>query len=489
MEAFKYKALTFNDISLETHYADFLPAEANVSSMFSRNISLNIPFISAAMDTVTENTMAIAIALAGGIGVIHKNLSAEQQAIEVGAVKHYLNGLITEPVVFNENMKIAELLEHKRRKRLNFAGFPIINNENKLVGIISSRDIKFISDYSMTIKNVMTEKPIVGTADTTINEAFDIMRKHRIGKLPIVDHNGELLGLYSYQDVRALKENLNPGYNRDKHHQLRVAAAVGPYDEKRIEALVQAGVDALVIDTAHGHSKGVVETVKLVKKQYGQIDVVAGNIGTGKGAKALLNAGADAIKVGVGPGSICTTRIVAGVGVPQVTAVYNAQKAINGEVPIIADGGICYSGDVAKALAVGASSVMMGSVLAGTDESPGEKIIHQGRSYVVYRGMGSLDAMKGAKGSRERYGQEDVLDARKLVPQGIEGLIPYRGKVADVLHQYVGGLRYSLGYVGTRTIAEMQQKATMVIVSGAGQQEAHPHDIKVVKDAPNYQAI
>ena len=285
-----------------------------------------------------------------------------------------------------------------------------------------------------------------------------------------------------------LKQNLNPLYNRDDYHKLRVAAAIGPYDEERIEALVNAHVDAVVVDTAHGHSKGVIETVQYIKKNYPQVDVVGGNIGTSMGAKALLDAGADAVKVGVGPGSICTTRVVAGVGIPQVTAVYQAAKAVGGEIPVIADGGICYSGDVAKALAVGASSVMMGSVLAGTDESPGEKIIHQGRSFVVYRGMGSVDAMKSYKGSRERYGQEDVMDQRKLVPQGIEGLSPYRGCVSDVLHQYVGGLRYSLGYVGSRTITEMQGKAQMVRVSAAGQTEAHPHDIKAVKDAPNYRA-
>ncbi|MDD3119527.1 MAG: IMP dehydrogenase [Victivallales bacterium] len=487
MEAFKFEGLTFDDISLITQYADFLPATSDVSSFFSRNVQLNIPFASAAMDTVTESKMAIAMACLGGIGVIHKNLSVARQAMEVKLVKHYLNGLIRNPITFRPDQTVAEMLREKNEKSYSFSGFPITEEDGRLLGIITSRDIKFLTSTNIPIRDIMTTDVVFSERETLLSEAYDIMIKKKVGKLPIVDKNHYLVGLYSFNDVKTLIEKDQPLYNRDAHHQLRVAAAIGPYETERVEALVNAGVDVLVLDTAHGHSKGVIETVKLLKEQYGdRIDVVAGNVATAEGGLALARAGADGIKVGIGPGSICTTRVVAGVGVPQVSAVYQVKKAVGESIPVIADGGIKQSGDVAKAIAVGASSVMMGSALAGTAESTGEVTLHQGRRYVIYRGMGSLEAMKHGKGSRERYGQSDVDDDKKLVPQGIEGLVPFRGPVSDVLCQFVGGLRYSCGYIGARNIDEFHRRAKLIRVTGAGVIEAHPHDVTMLKDAPNY---
>ena len=489
MAAFPFEGLTFDDISLVTQYADFLPHDTDVSTNFSRNVKLNIPLVSAAMDTVTESKMAIAMAQLGGIGVIHKNLDPAAQAEEVHKVKTYLNGLITKPVTFNVNQTVAEMMDEKRRKKYSFSGFPIVDDQNRLVGIITSRDIKFLTDYNIRIGDVMTKNPVTAGSNVTMQDAYRTMLSNKVGKLPMVDKNGSLQGLYSFLDVRTLIERDEPDYNRDSRHRLRAAAAVGPYDEARAEALVNAGVDVMVIDTAHGDSKGVIETVKLFKKTYGDnVDIVAGNIATAEAAKALADAGADGIKVGIGPGSICTTRVVAGVGVPQVSAIYAAAKAVPSDVPVIADGGIKQSGDIAKAIAAGASSVMMGSVLAGTSECNGDVVLHQGRSYVAYRGMGSLGAMKENAGSRERYGQDDVDDDSRLVPQGIEAMGPFRGPVRGVIHQFVGGLRYSLGYCGTRTIPELQQKAKMVRVTASGLREAHPHDVVITKDAPNYTA-
>ena len=487
MKAHKYEGLTFDDVSLVTLYSDFLPSEAVTTSQFSKNIGLNIPLISAAMDTVTESEMAIAMACLGGIGVIHKNLSIEDQAKEVSNVKHYLNGLIKSPITFNQEITVSDMMQEKDEKKISFSGFPITDNNGKLVGLVTARDVKFLTDYNIKLKEIMTTDLVTAPPQTQLLKAFQIMAKNKIGKLPIVNDKGNLVGLYSFHDVKTLIENIEPDYNRDEEHQLRVAAAVGPYDEERADALVEAEVDALVIDTAHGHSKGVIETIRAMKKKYGdKVDLVAGNIATGEAGKALVDAGADAVKVGIGPGSICTTRVVAGVGVPQLSAIYEVRQAIGPDIPLIADGGIKQSGDVAKALAMGASTVMMGSILAGTNESPGEKIIHQGKRYVIYRGMGSVAAMKQAKGSRERYGQEDVSAESKLVPQGIEGMVLFRGEVSNVIHQYIGGLKYSLGYCGTRTIKELQEEARFVRVSGAGLREAHPHDITISKDAPNY---
>jgi IMP dehydrogenase len=488
LEKFAGEGLTFDDVSLVTNYADFLPDDSDVSSNFSRGISLNIPFVSAAMDTVTESQMAIAMALNGGVGVIHKNLSAARQAEEVRRVKSYLNGLIEQPLTFCPEATVAELLAEKDQRKLSFTGFPIADDDGTLRGIFTARDLKFVGDNSKKIKDVMTAEVITAPIGTTLMQAYELMVSNRVGKLPIVDKNGKLAGLYSFHDVKSLVENDEPAVNRDAHHKLRVAAAVSPYDYDRCDLLIEAGVDALVIDTAHGHSKGVVETVQALKKCGGDYDVIAGNVGTEEGGRALVEAGADAVKVGIGPGSICTTRVVCGVGIPQLTAIYETSKGVQGEVPIIADGGIKFSGDVPKALAVGASCVMMGSALAGTAQSPGEKILHQGRTYVVYRGMGSVEAMKKGKGSRERYGHKDVDSENKLVPQGIEGLVQYRGDVENVLTQYVGGVRFSLGYCGSRNLAELRQKAKFVRVTNAGLLESHPHDVKIIKDAPNYRS-
>ena len=488
MASFPHEGITFDDVSLVTQYADFMPQETNIASRFSRNITLNIPYVSAAMDTVTESGMAIAMARLGGIGVVHKNMTAEEQAEEVRRVKHYLNGLISNPVTFPEDITVRGLLELKEKNTYQFHGFPIVDKAGRLVGILTARDVKFLTDLDVKISKVMTRNLVTGKPGMKMLDAYNLMLKNKVGKLPIVDKAGRLTGLYSFQDVKTLMQKLEPTVNRDPQHQLRVAAAIGPYDDARLEALVEAGVDAVIVDTAHGHSKGVIETVRLVKKKYKGLDVVAGNIATAEAAKALADAGADAVKVGIGPGSICTTRVVAGVGIPQITAIYQVRKAVGSSIPVIADGGIVYSGDVAKAISAGADCVMMGSALAGTEESPGERILHQGRTFVVYRGMGSLDAMKKNKGSRERYGHADVDGAEKIVPQGIEGLVPYRGPVGEVLHQYAGGLRFSLGYCGCRTIRELQERAKFVRVSSAGVKEAHPHDVKVIKDAPNYRA-
>lgn len=487
MQAFKYEGLTFDDISLITQYADFLPADTSVKTRFTRNVTLNIPFVSAAMDTVTESSMAIAMARLGGIGVIHKNLSIERQSEEVRKVKSFLNGKIKNPVTFNPEQTIADIMRIKREQGYSFSGFPIVDHEGHVLGLIAGRDIKFIADTSKKVGDVMTKEIITAPDTISIFDAYKIMVEHKVGKLPVVNAAGVLTGLYSFQDIKSLIEHENPDYNRDSKHQLRCAAGIGPYDDERIEALLRAGVDVLVLDTAHGHSKGVIETAKYIKKSYGdRVDLVAGNIATADAAKALADAGVDAIKVGIGPGSICTTRVVAGVGIPQVTAVYEVSRAIPEDIPVIADGGIKQSGDVAKAIAFGASSVMMGSALAGTTESTGEVTLHQGRRYVIYRGMGSLEAMKTGKASRERYGQCDVDDDKKLVPQGIEGLVPFRGPVADVIFQFVGGLRYALGYCGARTIKELQETAKAIRVSPAGLREAHPHDVTMLKDAPNY---
>ena len=487
MEAFPYEGLTFDDVSLVTLYADFLPTEADISTHFTRHVKLNIPFVSAAMDTVTESRMAIAMARLGGIGVIHKNLAVEAQAEEVRKVKNYLNGIIRNPVVFHPDQTVEEMLNEKRIHKYSFSGFPIVDHDGKLVGMITSRDIKFLTTSQIRISDVMTKNPVVAKDGITMQEAYKMMIERKIGKLPLIDVNGKLTGLYSFLDAKTLIAGDEPDFNRDASHQLRVAAGVGPYNWDRIEALVNASVDVLVVDTAHGHTKGVIDTVREIKKLYGdRVDVVGGNVATAEGAKALADAGADAVKVGIGPGSICTTRVVAGVGVPQVTAVYEAYKALPSDVPVIADGGIKQSGDVAKALAVGASSVMMGSALAGTSESTGETVLHQGRSYVIYRGMGSLEAMKTGQGSRERYGQPDVDEDAKLVPQGIEGMVPFRGPVQNVIFQFAGGVRYSFGYCGARNIDELHAKAQLVRVTSAGLREAHPHDVTMLKDAPNY---
>jgi len=486
MTRFPGEGLTFDDVALCTEYADFLPDAASIKSRFSRNVQLNIPFVSAAMDTVTESDMAIAMALAGGIGVVHKNLTAERQSEEVGCVKGFLNGLIETPVVFAKDIRVADVMAEKEAKQFTFAGFPIIDADGFLCGILTARDIKFLGDYHVPVSEVMTVDVITGPVGTTLTEAYEIMTRDKVGKLPIVDDDGRLAGLYSFQDVKSLISNIDSNINRDEQHKLRVAAAIGSYDFDRAQMLAEAGVDALVIDTAHGHTKAVIETVRQVKSTLDSVDVVAGNIATADAAVALLEAGADAVKIGIGPGSTCTTRVVTGVGVPQLTAIFDVYDRIGDEVPIIADGGIRHSGDVPKALAAGGNSVMMGSVLAGTKESPGEKILHQGRTYVVYRGMGSVEALKESEGSRQRYSHADIQESSTVVPQGIEGIVLYRGPADEVLTQFAGGLKFALGYCGSRDLEELRCKGRFVRVSYAGLREAHPHDIKIIKDAPNY---
>lgn len=487
MKSFPHTGLTYDDVTLVTQYADFLPDDASLVTRLTSRQNLNIPFVSAAMDTVTEAPMAIAMALAGGIGVIHKNLTEDEQAAQVAKVKHYLNGLIERPICFHENDDISFLHAEKLRRKLKFNGFPVLDDQNHLVGMITGSDMRFIAKDAIKLSEVMTKNVVTARPGTTLAQAYEIMRKHRIGKLPLVDGEGKLQGLYSYTDVQQLIENQNPAYNRDSKYRLRVAASVsgGKGDYHRMERLAAEDVDVVVVDSAHGHSKGIMDMTSWIVKHYPEIDVIAGNVATGEGAVALRDAGAHAIKVGIGPGSICTTRVVCGVGIPQLTAVYNAAKALEGSVPVIADGGIKLSGDVPKALAAGADSVMLGSVLAGTEESPGEKVINAGRQFVVYRGMGSLAALKNGKGSRARYFQDNE-EEEDLVPQGIEGMVPYSGPVHKIMTQFCGGLRASLGYCGCRTIPELQQRAKFYRVTPAGVREAHPHDITITKEAPNY---
>ena len=482
METFPYEGLTFDDVSLITQYADFLPGDTDIASKLTRNINVKIPFLSAAMDTVTESKMAISMAMLGGIGVIHKNLAPEVQAQHVSQVKHHLNGLITDPVTFNINDTLETIAIRRDKKGYGFNGFPILDNNGKLVGILTSKDIRFARSKCAPVSAIMSTNIITADPDTDLRQAYDLMQEHKIGKLPLLE-NGNLVGLYSYADVRRLIEDEEPLFNRDAKHRLRVAAGIGPGDYERAEILNEEHVDVLVVDTAHGHSKGVIDMVSWVKNKFSHIDIIAGNIATGEAAVALRDAGADAVKVGIGPGSICTTRVIAGVGIPQISAIYSAASALKGDIPVIADGGVRNSGDIAKALVAGADTVMMGSVLAGAEESPGEKIIYEGRQFVIYRGMGSLDAMKSREGSRQRYGLSNDDD---LVPQGIEGMVPYSGNVNKVIKQYCGGLQASLGYCGTRNIAGLKEQGQFVRVSGAGALEAHAHDIKITKEAPNY---
>ncbi len=484
MAAFPHEALTFDDVSLVTLYSDFLPPEADLRARLTSRIFMSLPFLSAAMDTVTETRMAIGMAMLGGLGVIHKNLTAREQAAMVDAVKRHLNGLIVNPVTFRDTDTLATVRETCARRGYSFTGFPILDADDRLVGILTSRDVKFARDPNASISKVMTRKVITAPPGTTLEQAYQIMLRHRIGKLPLV-RDRKLVGLYSYTDVQTLIRNARPEYNRDSKYRLRVGAAVGPGDHARVEALADAEVDVLVVDTAHGHSRGVIEMTRWIKRHHPDIDVIAGNIATGEAAVALRDAGADAVKVGIGPGSICTTRVVAGVGVPQISAIYACAAALKDSIPVVADGGIRHSGDVPKAIAAGADCVMMGGVLAGTDESPGEKIIHQGRQYVVYRGMGSLDAMRARAGSRQRYGYDGAPE-EELVPQGIEGIVPYAGPLDKVLAQFSGGLRAAMGYCGCRTLQELRRRGRFVRVTHAGVLEAHPHDVKITKESPNY---
>jgi IMP dehydrogenase len=487
MKQFPFEGLTFDDVTLVTRYADFLPEEATLSTRLTSRITLNMPFVSAAMDTVTEASMAIAMAKLGGIGVIHKNLPPEEQAQHVKHVKHYLNGLILKPVAFKASDTIEYINRYRHENDISFSGFPILDDNGALVGIITSTDLKFAKKTVQRISEVMTTQVITADPSTTLEQAYAKMMENKIGKLPLVDKKGQLVGLYAFTDVQELVENAQPLYSRDSHYRLRVAAAVSAGDYQRTERLAEEEVDVIVVDSAHGHSKGILDMVTWITKHHPEIDVIGGNVATAEGALALRDAGAHAVKVGIGPGSICTTRVVCGVGIPQITSVYKAAEALEGSIPVIADGGIRLSGDVPKALVAGADTVMLGSILAGTEESPGEKIIHEGRHYVVYRGMGSLAAMKEGKGSRQRYGQDNVSDD-ELVPQGIEGIVPLSGSVKKIMTQFCGGLRSTLGYCGSKTIAEMKRDASLYRVSSAGVREAHPHDVKIIKEAPNYRS-
>ena len=486
MEHFKFTALTYDDVTLMTQYADFLPVDTLLKTRLTRHIDLNVPFLSAAMDTVTEADMAIAMALQGGIGIIHKNLEPTVQRANVKRVKFYLNGFLAKARTMHPVQTVEELRQIKEDKGWNFNSFPILDGERKLLGIITSREIKYCEDLGRQLGDLMLKKPVTAPLGTTIQQAHDIMLKQRISILPILNAYGRFEGMYCFSDVKEILKGSHPLYNRDAEHSLRCGAAVGPDNQERVECLMESRVDVLVVDTAHGHTEGVIEMVRWIKEHYAHVDVIAGNVATTEGTKALIEAGADAIKVGVGPGSICTTRVVAGVGVPQLTAVYAcARAAREAGVPVIADGGIRYSGDVAKAIVAGAESVMMGGVLAGTDESPGERILFQGRQYVVYRGMGSVDAMVQRYGSADRYAQSGSSQD-KLIPEGIEGMVPYVGPVGMVLQQFIGGLRSSMGYNGCRAISEMRERGRFMNVTAAGQRESHPHDVVITKDAPNY---
>lgn len=478
------EALTFDDLLLSPAFSNVLPREVEVATMFSKNISLKRPIISAAMDTVTESELAIAIAREGGIGVIHKNMSIEKQAREVKKVKRAENGMIIEPVTISRSSTVGEA--HRMMREYKIGGIPVVDKSKKLIGIVTNRDLRFEKDDSKTIGEIMTKDKIITTSQSIdLEDAAEILQEHKIEKLPVVDAENRLIGLITYKDITKAKDR--PFANKDSKGQLRVAAAVGVTLDTldRVSALVDAGVDAVIIDTAHGHSAGVIKKLKEVKAKFGsQIDVVVGNIATAEAAKDLVEAGADAVKVGIGPGSICTTRIIAGVGVPQVSAIYNVVKAVEGiGVPVIADGGIRYSGDIVKAIAAGADSVMVGSLLAGVEESPGTTIIYQGRKFKSYRGMGSVEAME--QGSKDRYFQDVEDDISKLVPEGIVSRVPFKGSLSEVYYQLIGGLKAGMGYCGAKNIEALKQ-ATFVKITNAGINESHPHDVTITREAPNY---
>lgn len=477
------EGLTYDDVLLVPAYSEVLPRDARLASPFSRNILLKTPVVSAAMDTVTGSRMAIAMARAGGIGVIHKNMTIEQQALEVRRVKRSESGMIQDPVTLLADARVGDALAIMREHRIG--GIPVVDGEGKLAGIVTNRDLRFEKNNDRPIAEVMTSEDLIVTREgSDLTQAEDMLRKHRIEKLPVVNEAGELVGLITYRDIIKLSEF--PNSAKDKFGRLRVAAAVGVTGDTmdRVAALVAAGVDAVIIDTAHGHSRGVIDTLRAVKAQYTEIDVVCGNIATAEAARALVDAGADAVKVGIGPGSICTTRVIAGVGVPQLTAVMDVSKALEGSgVPVIADGGIRFTGDIVKALAGGGHSVMIGSMLAGTEESPGETIIYEGRRFKSYRGMGSLEAMQ--KGSKDRYFQDAEDDLKKLVPEGISGRVPYKGSVQEVMHQIIGGLRAGMGYCGAADMAALRD-AQFIRITNAGIKESHPHDVMITREAPNY---
>lgn len=475
--------LTYDDVLLLPAYSEVLPREVELSTRFSRNIELKVPFVTAAMDTVTEAPMAIAVAREGGIGVIHKNMSIEEQARQVAIVKRAENGMIYDPVTIKRGSTVGDALNIMAEYHIG--GIPVVDDKNCLVGIVTNRDLRFQRDMSKKIDEVMTSEHLIVTyQQTDLDSASEILMKHKIEKLPVVDDENHLIGLITYKDITKAKDK--PMACKDSKGRLRVAAGVGVTADtfQRMEALVKAGVDAIVIDTAHGHSKGVIDKVREAKKAFPDVDIVVGNIATGEAAKMLVEAGADAVKVGIGPGSICTTRVVAGVGVPQLSAVYDVAKALEGtDVPVIADGGLRYSGDVVKAIAAGGYSVMIGSLVAGTEEAPGETILYNGRKFKAYRGMGSLEAME--KGSADRYFQGGVAETKKLVSEGIAGRVPYKGTVQEVIYQLIGGLRSGMGYCGAASIEKLHD-AKFVRITNAGVLESHPHEVIITSEAPNY---
>ena len=478
------QGLTYDDVLLVPSYSDTLPREVSIKSKFSRNIPLNIPIISAAMDTVTESRMAIAIASEGGIGVLHKNMTIEEQAAKVRAVKRSESGMIIDPVTLPITAIVADANMNMQRHKIG--GIPVVDNDNKLLGIVTNRDLRFEKNSIRPIKEVMTSQNLITAKEgTSLKDAELILQEHKIEKLPVVASDNKLVGLITFRDIT--KHTTKPNSNKDKFGRLRVAAAVGvtPDVLDRVEALNKAGVDAIVIDTAHGHTRGVADVVEKVKEKFNLLDVIVGNIATGKAAKYLADIGADAVKVGIGPGSICTTRVIAGVGYPQLSAIIEVRKALKGTgIPIIADGGIRYTGDIPKAIAAGADSVMLGSLLAGTRESPGETVIFEGRKYKTYRGMGSVEAMK--MGSKDRYFQDVEDDLKKLVPEGIVGRVPYKGDLDESIHQFIGGLRAGMGYCGSKDIETLKETGQFVTITSAGMRESHPHNISVTKESPNY---
>ena len=479
------KALTFDDVLLVPAHSQVLPRDVSLATKLTRNITLNMPLLSAAMDTVTEGRLAIALAQEGGIGIIHKNLSAKAQAAEVAKVKRFESGILKDPYTVQPNMTVRDVLEITRQHRIS--GLPVVDKAGKVVGIVTNRDLRFETNLDQPVKAIMTPKKRLVTVKegASVDEAKELIRKHRLERVLVIDDEFSLRGLITVKDI--LKSTEHPLANKDATGRLRAGAAVGvgAGTEERVELLAEAGIDVIVVDTAHGHSQGVLDRVQWVKKNFPHIEVIGGNIATADAARALVDFGADGVKVGIGPGSICTTRIVAGVGVPQITAIQNVSEALKGTgVPMIADGGIRYSGDIAKAIAAGANAVMLGGLFAGTEEAPGEVELFQGRSYKSYRGMGSLGAMQA--GSSDRYFQDNTANVDKFVPEGIEGRVPYKGSVLAVIHQLMGGLRSSMGYLGCATIADVHERACFVEITSAGIRESHVHDVQITKEAPNY---
>jgi IMP dehydrogenase len=477
-------ALTYDDVLLVPAKSNVLPRDVDVRTRLTKSIELNIPLLSAAMDTVTESEMAIAMAREGGMGILHKNMSIHAQAEQVDKVKRSESGMILNPVTVRADQRVRDVLALMNKYKIS--GIPVVDDANKLIGIITNRDLRFQPDGDQLVSAIMTKENLVtAPVGTKLKQAEHILEKHKIEKLPVVDHHGVLKGLITFKDIQ--KKIKHPWACKDEHGRLRVGAGVGVTVDTidRVAALVRAGVDLIVVDTAHGHSQGVLDMVKRIRKEFGSIHLVAGNVATGDATRDLIRAGVDAVKVGVGPGSICTTRVVAGIGVPQVTAIINcAAAASRTNVPIIADGGIKQTGDIAKAIAAGADAVMIGGLFAGVDESPGEKVLYEGRSYKMYRGMGSIEAMK--RGSKDRYFQDAEDDLQKLVPEGIEGRVPYKGPLGDTIYQMVGGLRAAMGYCGARSIADLKAKGQFMKMTDAGLRESHPHDISITKEAPNY---